>query len=387
MSSDPILQDLFEKHRLFLPGQPCSKDEVLRHFEKAILVDGLNREEARLVLSTLPSRADRIYLAPLDKGLSGSKVFSAKFDTGGERISKVFVFKIGAKGKIFLEYEALETLVVPYLNGVSRPVYRVGEASALIVVEFAGLGGKTALESLKTHIRDAREPEKVIGRLLEERLSGWYRAGSRRPPPVAYRLETLFEWYLAKIAGQIYPADWAALQEWVESSTDCPWRDASVLLSKLKRSTIESCTTTVHGDLHSQNVLIDERGECWPIDFAWCRENTSPLLDFTMLECSLKFLAVPHRSDLRSLIGIEFALASAPFPEIELDLVPYRQQISNVMRAVIAVRRFAIERMGLRFEDYRRALCLMTYVHSTHPKLNLPYVLASLQILGAKCYV
>jgi len=139
----------------------------------------------------------------------------------------------------------------------------------------------------------------------------------------------------------------------------------------------------VHGDLHSQNVLIDERYECWPIDFAWCREEASPVLDFTMLESSLKFLAFPQRSALRSLIIIEHALAREPFPNIKIGAVPYNTEIGNVLRAVIAIRKFALDEMKIDFIDYRKSLCMMTYVHSTHPLLNRPFVLASLQILCA----
>ncbi len=157
-----ILTDIFDNHRTFLPGGRCSPDQVIQHMEKPILLDGLNREESHLVLSTLPINAVRIFLKSLDKGLSGSKVFSAKFDVRGKRVSKIFVLKIGEKTKIENEYNAIEQYVSPHIHGVVEPVYRVGNKIALIVQELAGLSSNSRLISLKNYIRNANDSENYI---------------------------------------------------------------------------------------------------------------------------------------------------------------------------------------------------------------------------------
>ncbi len=180
----------------------------------------------------------------------------------------------------------------------------------------------------------------------------------------------------------IYPEEWRELKTWVQGISGHKWVDVANIATHIKKQSINSVSTTIHGDMHSQNVLIDEREECWPIDFAWCRGEASPVLDFTMLECSLKFLAIPQRSDLHSIIKVEQQLCSEAFPSIKIGSIPYSKEIINVIEGILAVRKFALENIGINFVDYRKALFLMTYVHSTHPLLNLPYVLSSLQILG-----
>jgi hypothetical protein len=191
-----------------------------------------------------------------------------------------------------------------------------------------------------------------------------------------------FSRYLKKVNVQsVYPLNWDSLKSIVEQLTGSEWNNPKTIITKLKRAKVESRSAIVHGDLHSQNILVDQHGEPWPIDFAWCREKSTPLLDFTMLECSLKFLGIPQRADLHDLITLDSYLVKEAIPEPHIGRIPYADLIGNVMKSILAVRRIAIEDHKITFSDYLKALCLMTYCHSTHPKLNRPLVLASLQML------
>lgn len=92
---DTIIADVIQNTRDFLPGPVPVAEDLRANLALPILVGGLDREEAALVLSALPKGAERIYLSPLDKGLSGAKVFSAWYDVSGRRVGKLFVLKVG----------------------------------------------------------------------------------------------------------------------------------------------------------------------------------------------------------------------------------------------------------------------------------------------------
>jgi Ternary complex associated domain 9 len=381
---DLIIADVFDNSRLFLPGGRCTPERIREHFLSPILYDSLTLEESYLILSTLPNGSARIYIAPLDKGLSTAKVFAAKYDIDGYRVSRRFVIKVGPKAKVRYESEAVEKFVAPYIQGVSQPIYREGPNLALIGQDLVGLGRQERLRSLREYVRESNKADSVVDRLLSVRLGPWYDSASSGGPKL-FSIEELFKWHLRKAGvAPLYPEEWLDLQSWVEAETGCSWGDVAGLLRSILAHTISSPQTIVHGDLHSMNILVDEHEEVWPIDFGWCRDNSSPILDLVMLECSLKFIAMPRRSALRALLRIEVALEAEPFPNLEIGKVPYASEIRNVLSSVFAVRRFAIEKMEFSFDDYRKALFIMTYAHRTHPSLNQPFVLGSLQIISSK---
>jgi Ternary complex associated domain 9 len=175
------------------------------------------------------------------------------------------------------------------------------------------------------------------------------------------------------------------LKTWVEEVCGTSWLDPAEVCRELEDARVSGPRTIVHGDLHSQNIVIDaETRETWPIDFGWTHELGSPLVDLTMLECSMKFHAIPEGADLRSLIVIDREFFNSPMPSPSVGRIPYGAQVSNVFAAVRTVREIALESMGFTFEDCRRALWLMTYSHSTSDGLNRPAVLASLQVMSSE---
>jgi serine/threonine protein kinase len=47
----------------------------------------------------------------------------------------------------------------------------------------------------------------------------------------------------------------------------------------------------VHGDLHPDNVVIDRNGVPHLIDFAWAHKSRDVLIDYVLLENSIRFMA------------------------------------------------------------------------------------------------
>lgn len=373
-----ILDDIFTNNRMFLPGSPPNPDEVMGHFRRSILIDGLNDEEEALVQSMLPREVTGIYLRPLDKGLSGSKVYAAMFEKDGGLLSKVFVVKIGPREKINWEHNALRDLVAPHINNVMNPVYRQAIDLAIVAQQFVGVTDSSQLESFRYNCRKDKS-DKIVLNLFRKRLSKWQ---EKKSSARDFTMRQIFDWHLTKVPTDVYPESWSDLQEWVKKLSGYEWTGTVDHVKSILEDRLTCFPSIVHGDLHTQNLLIDEHGECWPIDFAWTRPHSAQLVDLAMLECSLKYMGIPRRSDLWTVLDVDLALAREYHPKLDLKKVPYRDEIRNVFGAVLAVREVARDDLGLSFENYRKGLAVMTYCLTAHPELNRPLVLGSLQMLS-----
>lgn len=378
---DSIIRDIYDNHRSFFSGH-CTPEEIGRHMDGAIKMDNISDEERLLLLSTLSRHDEQIWISQLDKGLSGSSVFSVRYSDAAGRLSKPFVAKIGRLEKIDLEFDATIRYAVRYLPGIENPVYRRGEKLGLIGQELRGVSAHGRPESLRNCLLRYDFGPDLVARLLEERLDPWYSSSGEH---ASRAMKDLLGDYLAKgpaNAVAVLPPGWDQLTEWTREIGGFRWQDVGSVLESVLAGTVSSPVCIIHGDLHTQNVLVDPvNQECWPIDFAWARES-SPLIDLAMLECSLKFLAIPERSDLRTLLAIELRLAEEPAPVLDSLQTPYFTEVSRVIRAVLFVRTFALERFGVTFAEFRKLLLAMTFSLSANERLNRPYAIGSLQLLA-----
>jgi len=376
--AEAIIADIRRNRRHFLPGKECTPTEVREHFDGQILVDGLDIEERLLILSILPSGSSEILLEEADKGLSKSKTFHARYRTAGG-LSKRFVVKVGPVRKIDREASAVQEFAAPLLDGTNNPVWRRGVEKAVIAQELVGLNQGARVTSLRNELRAKPGARDSVSRLLTEGLAPWYDEPIREGCSDA-SLDSLFNRHVKKGDGVVFPPDWTLLQEWTEQISGIAWQPANAVIRELLNRTVSVPRSISHGDLHSQNILVDSAGRCWPIDFAWCTNGSSPVVDLVMLECSIKFLAFPMRADLREMIRIERALTNEYIYSGTLPKMPYATELGNVLGGLLEVRRFALG-AGISFDDYLACLCVMTSSLATHANLNRPLVLASLQML------
>ena len=379
---EDIVEDITVNRRGFLPGgQAPVAAELKRQMHGIVEYGGLDRQASALLLSCLPTGASRLSVEPLDKGLSGASVMAGRYFLGNKP-SKSFVLKIGESSKIEREARAVEAFVAPFIAGIEQPLVRVGQGRSLIGQELRGLTPSSAPTSLRNYVRDNGSSASVVERLLNVRLSPWYTNSS---DPTTLPLSSICRWWLTKAPttlAAMTPGGWEGLATWTQELTGAP-KPTEGQLSRLLAEHVWSGTSIIHGDLHTQNVLVDQASqECWPIDFGWCAEDLPLVLDAVMLECSLKFLAIPMRADLRTLIRIEGSLAMEPYPVVDLAGVPFADEMRNCLAAVQVVRRFALDGpCPVSFSDYKKVLAVLTFCLSLHRGLNRPLVLSSVQVL------
>lgn len=384
MDEATFIHEIFEQGGAFLPGLRPAEADVAANLNRSVLVDNLSRSEAQLILSTLPREASGFYMRPLDKGLSGAAVFAGRYKLSNGTRSKIFVMKIGDRSKIEREADAILRHVAPVIQGISTPVTRYADGVGLLAQDFAGLGQGAQVRSLREAVRDSDESGAFIDRILRHRLSPWY----SRPTAVSeIELGEVFRWYLTKgptSSHDLCPPGWEAFPTWsAQRRVASTAPELFEMQKELRAQTITTPVGTAHGDLHAQNVLVeDHNNECWPIDFAWTSDQVSLVVDLVMLECSLKFLTIPMRSELGTLEQVELKLQTDPLAVPSVPSMPYSVEIGRVMQAVNAVRLFAVNDLNISVYDYQRALFMLTFALSAHVGLNRPYVLISLRTLG-----
>jgi serine/threonine protein kinase len=144
----------------------------------------------------------------------------------------------------------------------------------------------------------------------------------------------------------------------------------------------------IHGDLRSQNVLVDDEEGLHLIDFAWAGFGWRAL-DFLMLECSLKFLVAPNDSDLHALMQMEKIVderldPNEPFES--LDEFVCGSELRIIAAGVAEIRRQALS-LGAAtdIEQYRRGLIAMSATLCGFPQLHRSFLIHSLAFHAQRC--
>ncbi len=116
----------------------------------------------------------------------------------------------------------------------------------------------------------------------------------------------------------------------------------------------------VHGDLHPDNVVIDRTRVPHLIDFAWGRGRRDVLVDFALLENSIRFMAFPRPMNLADQLRVDRALlyekGSDRIQDLELCAEEHREDYDRLACAVGIIRGRARTLLGTRFSMRRYLL-------------------------------
>lgn len=318
----------------------------------------------RVLINEAVAGADRVFLAPMDKGLSGSSVWQARWTLPDGRLSKLHVFKIGSTEKLQAEERAIIDIVSVIDQGFPLArLYGSGTgARSLLRQEFAGdtIGSTFSLRNFIRHPQYQAQPDvlsELIARIYERRLTAWhYGVGEARTRTQS--IDDAVPWWrpkidLKRVANAIgYPA----LDEEIRKFHGLSILEMCDRVDDIIRRDRIMPIGPVHGDLHAQNVNLDEALNIYLIDFG----NTTytwRAIDFIILEAAVKFASAPAHAPLASLLRCEELIDErAPYTSLsEADY--YGLELRRTLAVATKIRE-QCERSGAEtnIENYRAGL-------------------------------
>lgn len=272
-----------------------------------VLAEGLEPGDTDLIQRLFPNSTE-VRLSPLSGGFSGATVLRAQSWGGAATLQRASVVKIGTTAKLQPEAENFERYVREYVGNtatllnVTQRGGRMGLRWAY--ASFIGERVRTLADvaatgvSLATVIDDLFSSGSTLGLLL----------GTPRRDP-QYALYREYSWT---------PRDWQKILRATEdllggeplqpqlsfAPTPLPnplamvahWCDPQTGSGTRSDDRFDVPVATIHGDLNSRNILIDERGTIFVIDFA--QSGPGHLLrDFARLEAELLLVLEQPQSE------------------------------------------------------------------------------------------
>jgi CheY-like chemotaxis protein len=281
------------------------------------------------LLCRLFSKAESLLVNPLPTGRSGSGVLLAQpfFPEGGG--ARNVVVKFGDVDDLSREYQRFVEYVGPYV-GRSSEVKARARTQRLGGVQYSLVGDtRGRLDSFEGFYRGASLPaiRSALDRLFLDTCGAWYEnPGKLRPLDLTAHYFTglgMTEKNLRhglEALKSVQGSD----RLYFQGLSDADRRPLPnpMTVFPAKPTVVTSYETITHGDLNPQNVLLDEDGSSWLIDF----QRTGPghiLRDLVELDVAIRILLLtPEEASLDDRLALEEALSRSSSVSGLEDAVP-----------------------------------------------------------------
>ena len=239
-------------------------------------------DETELLVRTLYADCKHVQLSRLSGGFSAATWLVASSDTAGRQHLPT-VLKVGPPAMMNRENTAHERYVRPFiLNNASVALGNAMQGDSVgLRYNFVGITGDT--QGLQTLMRrwNAGESDTVttlFGQLARSTLRPWY-GQARRQPTRLYANHTPLHLFtgLLGVARDFLPHDLQQRRLFcapLGRELPNPWWFLEHRWSRLHEYAIDCQVAVTHGDLNLNNVLSDERGNLYVIDFSETRERS-----------------------------------------------------------------------------------------------------------------
>jgi hypothetical protein len=341
----------------------------------------LTELEKILIQNVNPGYKEIIILKEFSSGYGGARVFSIlpiRLDDG--RDARV-VTKVGLAPELRHEYENYQKYAgraLPFTVAQVREIYEQDDYAALNYM-FAGgesLGNTVTLEEYY-RAQIAEEIKFTLENLLDKALGvSWY--AQCRPLNCLFRAE--YGWRipaqkeLERIVAVLFP-DLSFVNSNLVRIPGVPGTypyPLKVYPSQLDKI-LQGRKSYVHGDLHLRNILVDETGKGWLIDFANVEERHN-LLDFIKLETYLRLMMLgPEHGAFSWNEYIQFEQALNAVALGQTSKVPANPYLEKAYKVIQTIRQVARKYMGANPDfnnEYFPALFLYCLARLKHHETN-----------------
>jgi CheY-like chemotaxis protein len=329
---------------------------------QAVIQSEIEEVLGKLVTPLIPS--EQVRAAPQ----SGAVVIKVQPSYQGGWAAPVVV-KLAAREMIEVEAGNYKQHVERYLNGFRHTLLQDKSLTHLLGGIIYSLVGTPLEECVDlgtfyaTH--SAAEVLKALYNLFTKTCRHWY---ENREPQQDYDLIRLYAKPLKLSVIRMETAlRGAGMPDWVDSQPlsipdlKRPITNPVKWLRQHPSLIAQVSLARTHGDMHSQNVLLDPNQQAWLIDFY--RSGPGHLFrDLIELESDIKFVLLDV-TDLPTLLQFESALLSAKFFSDKPTLPTFRQaELRKAFEVVQGIRHIAGELIGPRTSmlDYYQGLLLQT---------------------------
>ncbi len=305
--------------------------------------------QVRDLFGRLFADADRVYLSKLNPGLAGAAVVRAQptYSTGG--MGRSYVVKVGRRDKVETESWQFQKNVRRFL-----PANTVGQMGVAYSWHLGGLlysfaeTERAILHELDEYYRQAT-PEQVVESLrglFYDTCRNWYKARVHDQWDLSQLYFEALQLEQTKLVRRIQVV-LPQLDPQAETFRFAP--DAPLVLNPVAwlNKHRDECVLPVfqcitHGDLTGRNVMVDEAGKCWLIDF-YRTEKSHILRDFVILETDIKYRLLPGMKTL-DFLKLEKALLDADRSSLPPQLGPEAgDEVHKAALVVHELRRMAYE--------------------------------------------
>jgi len=140
-----------------------------------------------------------------------------------------------------------------------------------------------------------------------------------------------------------------------------------------------------HGDLHTENFFIDNNKNIYLIDFGYTNYRHA-MIDYSSLECSLKFKHIPRYITIEELVKIEEVLLHNGTFEQSYSFSNTRDGIQEILELINNIRYCSTSDFlnPTLFEEYYISLFMMTIRQIQYKDMNQLYAYHSACLLGEK---